>query len=54
MVLSIPGREGTVAREWSMPGIVGVTSAQVDDILTACSSAVLDWLLTTGAQQEMF
>jgi len=55
MVLSIPGREGTVTRSWAGQRPSGLSVPQVDDIRAAVDQALYDWLIVSqGAAQLLW
>jgi len=55
MVLSIPGRDGTVTRSWPGSRPSGLSVPQVDDIRAAVDQALYDWLIVSqGAAQLLW
>lgn len=53
LVLSIPGREGTVTRKWGLPGAQGITPSQLEDLLCSVQGSIVDWILAGGVQQTL-
>lgn len=49
-VLSIPGREGTVTRQWTSLGAL-LEPAQLEDFMASVDQTLWDWLLIAGGAQ---
>ena len=54
LVLSVPGRSGTLTRTWRSLSTGPISLAQVEDFRAAVIQAVDEWWLVGGAQLALF